>query len=155
MSVLGPLHNLPGWLWPWLLWPSFTCLVLPTHPTPPTQPPLPPPARAVSSQLEGLFISLVSISCGGHMQGDTSFGSDVRSLRLFRLAQFGGVELLDARRVCQKLEPLVSALHDLFWPRQPGLGSLQRQYRDTVTPAEVQDVCKRVAEQHCDCALAS
>lgn len=115
----------------------------------PTSTPSPHSFPAVSSQLEGLFISLAGISCGGHMEGESTYGRDVSHLRCFRLAQFAGRRMLDAPRVAEQLAPLVVALHGLFWPLMPVPDSVIRTYREDVKAHEVQKVCVDVVREHC------
>lgn len=96
--------------------------------------------HTTSSQLEGLFISVVYIAADGHVHGrHVPFSTSPEAWAARRRAQFGGVQLLDMDRVAVALRPLVQRLHDLFWPLEAG--NLLRQYRNDVTCQEVLQAC--------------
>lgn len=96
--------------------------------------------HTMSSQLEGLFISVVYIAADGHVHGrHTPFRTDPAAWAARRRAQFGGEQLLDIDNVAAALRPLVQRLHDLFWPRTAG--QLVRGYRDNVTCQEMLAAC--------------
>lgn len=70
--------------------------------------------QSVSSQLEGLFISIYSISCNGRISRRNASSSCNDWARL-RLSQFGFEEIGYSERIVPALRPLISKLHDLFW----------------------------------------
>ena len=102
--------------------------------------------HTVSSCLEGLFISIVSISCNGRMHGQSKSGRQDRVVwQGIRLAQFGAPQMRDAANVAPHLWPLVTQLHDLFWSTNNN--SRQRIHQADVTPKKVQAVCQAFLEQ--------
>jgi len=102
--------------------------------------------HTVSSCLEGLFISIVSISCDGRMHGQSNSGRQDRIVwQGIRLAQFGLPQMRDeARNMAPHLWPLVTRLHDLFWSVA---NRRQRIHQTNVTPEMVQAVCQAFLEQ--------
>ena len=97
-------------------------------------------SHTVSSCLEGLFISIVSISCDGRMHGQSQSGRQDRVVwQGVRLAQFGLPQMRDKANVAPHLWPLVTRLHDLFWSVT---NSRQRSHQANVTPEKVQAVCQ-------------
>ena len=101
--------------------------------------------HTVSSCLEGLFISIVSISCDGRMHGQSKSGRQDRVVwQGIRLAQFGLPRMRDEANVAPHLLPLVTRLHDLFWSVT---NSRQRSHQDNVTPEKVKAVCQAFLNQ--------
>lgn len=100
-------------------------------------------AHTVSSQLEGLFISLHSISAGGNELSRIRHANvqDARHWASCRMYQFASVKLGEEERIEPRLLLLVSGLHNLFWPLSHG--KIVREHRTNVTKEEVQDVCLR------------
>lgn len=99
-------------------------------------------AHTVSSQLEGLFISILSISCEDRVNGHKRVGNfvpgweDHRRGAMFRRV----LREVENNWVCAALAGLVRGLHDLFYPPL-ALGDGSRSYRRNVTAREVQSVC--------------
>lgn len=99
--------------------------------------------HTMSSQLEGLFMSVVYIAADGHVHGRHSpFQTDLEAWAARRRAQFGGEQLLNMNSVCPALRPIVQRLHDLFWPF--ARGEVMRRYRRDVTCKEVLQACLAV-----------
>ena len=107
-------------------------------------------AHTVSSQLEGLFLSILSIACNDHLDGYKRVGSSTHEWSNFRQAAMLRRDLLEERRVPIHLRALIRMLHDLFYPmvRPSGVHKvpkdrefMMREYRMDVTAAEVQQVC--------------
>lgn len=74
--------------------------------------------HSVSSQLEGLFISLFSISCDHRISGSGHLHSEDKpeSWAFRRRGQFAGPEIYSAPgSIVETLRPLIENLHDLFW----------------------------------------
>ena len=98
--------------------------------------------HTVSSQLEGLFLSVLNLSCNGntHARGirshELDFWEALRSGALTRL------QLMESNRIFPHMKPLVHALHDLFYPWEAGAKC--RRYRQDVSPSEVRAICQRV-----------
>lgn len=108
--------------------------------------------HSVSSDLEGLFISVAYIAMDGRGWPGRSDGvGDLDSWRRRRLAQFGCRTIQSEDRVAPHLRPLVQALHGLFWPLAEGASV--RSYRTDVSVVEVQNVCMSVAQEHCTAQL--
>jgi hypothetical protein len=99
--------------------------------------------HTVSSQLEGLFISLLGVSCNGRIRGrDLANVGDRNSWIAHRLAQFSSVRgiFLHNAQIAPHLEPLVTRLHALFWKLEEG-GS-QRLFQSNVNAADFIKVCE-------------
>ena len=91
--------------------------------------------HTLSSQLEGLFISLHSVAMGsvgrpGHRQREAS----AEAWACERLAQFTAPALPFSNRMPEPLRPLITALHGLFWPLPEG-GTV-RTHRSDVTVSD-------------------
>lgn len=105
--------------------------------------------HTVSSQLEGLFMSLLGVSCNGRISGrDLTNVGDRNSWIALRLAQFGSVRgiFLPNAYIAPHLEPLVTNLHALFWKLEEG--SLQRIFQSNVTAANFIKVCELFGASH-------
>jgi hypothetical protein len=107
-------------------------------------------AHKVSSQLEGLFLSVLSISCDGKLPSDDFVASSVAVWKDFRQGAMVNPTLRESSRIASHLGGLVGKLHNLFYPpplppgAQPsqGIGTVQmRSYRVDVAAREVQDIC--------------
>jgi hypothetical protein len=94
----------------------------------------------MSSQLEGLFISLYHISCGGKPRGRSAFNTTEKKQWIAaRMSQFGTFEMADEELIPARLRPLISALHQLFWPLPQG--ESHRKHNAQVTAAQVVQTC--------------
>ena len=101
--------------------------------------------HTVSSQLEGLFISLVDICCNGKLC--TVYEQNVDDYMAVQLGLFAGERGISRKlSIAPELGALVSELHDLFWPRYQQQGILRSCSMD-VTVEQVQQVCKRHGAQ--------
>ncbi len=107
-------------------------------------------AHTVSSQLEGLFLSVLSIACDDRLDGYKRVGSSTHEWSNFRQAAMLRVDLYEENCIRLHLRALIRALHELFYPmvkpsgkhRVPtDRGFMMREYRMDVTAAEVQAVC--------------
>jgi len=98
--------------------------------------------HTVSSMLEGLVISALSISCNGKLD----LRHDMNSTRLrhcacLRRGHLSAPALSELPRIETHLKPLVTGLHNLFYPLQ----DLEfRSYNTKVTVESVQGVCEQV-----------
>ena len=99
-------------------------------------------AHTISSMLEGLFISVRSISCDGK-EFDLASAS-VSEWATFRRGMMIGAYLSEPERIAAHLLPLVLDLHNLFYPKTASCDL--REYRTDVTAAEVQAVCQSVCK---------
>jgi len=101
-------------------------------------------AHSVSSMLEGLFISILSISCEEKIDGYKLAGSmTISNWATFRRGAMTGRVLSEVteRLICSELLQFICGLQDLFYPLRDLLSSL-RGYRKDVTGEEVRNLCK-------------
>lgn len=108
--------------------------------------------HTMSTQLEGLFISLVHIACDGRGCGQDMLASmDLQSWAGLRCRQFATPEMMGEKRMAQALLPLVRRLHGLFWKLPDG--GLLRHYQQDVTCEQVLqaclEVCSDINQQPC------
>mmetsp|Transcript_7857 Transcript_7857/g.13520 ORF Transcript_7857/g.13520 Transcript_7857/m.13520 type:complete len:679 (-) Transcript_7857:719-2755(-) len=94
--------------------------------------------HTMSTQLDGLFISLLYISCGGKVLGRKLRGTDLDAWTAIRRQQFCGG--LCEPEIASHLKPFITDLYNLFW--EPLSYSLHK-YVDTVTAEQFQAVCTR------------
>lgn len=104
--------------------------------------------HTVSSQLDGLFISITYISMGGlgwpgRYEGP---GNSLDDWQALRLQQFSGKRMWGRKHIAAQLRPLVEGLHELFWVQGD---HLNRSYRTDVSVEDVVRVCHAVAPQAC------
>ncbi len=104
--------------------------------------------HTVSSQLDGLFISIAYISMGGlrwpgRYEGP---GNNIDDWQALRLQQFSGKQMWGRMHIAEQLRPLVEGLHELFWVQG---GYLNRSYRTDVSVEDVVRVCLAVAPGAC------
>lgn len=94
--------------------------------------------HTVSSQLEGLFLSLYSTAVGrkAHIK-DTSIAAWAAA----RCACFAGRDLSHVEHMPEPLRPLINKLHALFWPLDQG--EISRTYHQHVT---VEQFCDAVSD---------
>lgn len=112
-----------------LMWAAFSALHREPH--------------SISSDLEGLFISLVYISMDGKgWRGGSYLDNSLEAWQSRRLAQFANRSMENQGFVAEHLRGLVASLHGLFWPL--GAAGWMRNYRSDVTVQEVQEVCATV-----------
>ena len=98
--------------------------------------------HSVSSMLEGLFISALSISCKGQLSLWHDMNPNrLRDCAILRRGHLCAPALPELPSIETHLKPLVTGLHDLFYPLQP-LAS--RGYNTKVTVKLVQAVCAQV-----------
>lgn len=96
--------------------------------------------HTVHSQLEGLFLSIASIS-GCELFGvDHMVSGDIQGWQSRRLGQFSSVG--DLQPQATQLKPLVAALHNLFWELTSQQS--QRVYKMDVTVAAVAAACNNL-----------
>ena len=101
-------------------------------------------AHSVSSVLEGLFISILSISCEEKINGYKLAGSmTIPKWATFRRGAMTGPVLAEAkeRLICRLWLQFVCGLLDLFYPLR-AMQSSVRDYRRDVIGEEVRAVCK-------------
>ena len=100
--------------------------------------------HTVSSQLEGLFLSVLNLSCNGntHARGIPSHKLEI--WEVFRNGALIRLQLMESNIIFPHLKPLVHALHDLFYPRPREAGAKCRQYRQDVRPSEVKAICQHI-----------
>ena len=101
--------------------------------------------HSVSSMLEGLFISALSISCDGKLDSR----HDMKPARLRHCARLRRGHLItptlsELPKIDSHLKPLINGLHDLFYPLQDSEDLKSRAYRTQVTVDMVQGVCEHV-----------
>jgi len=101
-------------------------------------------AHTVSSMLEGLFISILSISCeekiDGYKLARSMTPSDWATFRRGAMTRRVLAEVTKCL-ICPQLLQFVCGLQDLFYPLRD-LQSNLRGYRKDVTGEEVRAVCK-------------
>lgn len=94
--------------------------------------------HTVSSMLEGLFISILDVSCNFRLTGRHQMASVTWTAAL-RRGTLLAKTLMESHAIQSPLRAFVHALHELFYPL-PG-GARVRGYRTDVTVEEVQSVC--------------
>ena len=98
--------------------------------------------HTVSSQLEGLFLSVLNLSCNGNTHARDIRSHKLEMWEIFRHGALTRLQLLESKIIFPHLRPLVHALHDLFYPEEAG--AICRRYRKNVSPSEVRAICQRV-----------
>ena len=94
----------------------------------------------ISTQLEGLFISLLSLSCDGKLAGRRLLS--IMPVSVWALTRSGALRCMHLPEdpdIAPKLQPLVRRLHGLFYPMVQGCN--QRIHNEAVQPSEFQSVC--------------
>ncbi len=98
--------------------------------------------HSVSSMLEGLFISALSFSCNGQLGPRHDMNPNrLRQCAILRRGHLCTPALSELPSIETHLKPLVTGLHNLFYPLQD-LNC--RGYNTKVTVELVQDVCGQV-----------
>lgn len=98
--------------------------------------------HTVSSMLEGLFISVLSISCNGRLYARDEMNPDrLHDCAFKRRGHLTSSILYERHTIQVHLKPLIEALHNLFYPIQDAEG---RGYNTKVTVKQVQGVCVQV-----------
>lgn len=98
--------------------------------------------HTISSQLEGLFISLLSISCSGKLVGRQALSTMPMSVWAYtRSGAMRCADLPEHKHIVPHLRPLVCNLHALFYPWVLGTG--QRVHNSAVQPSEFQSLCQQ------------
>ena len=100
-----------------------------------------------SSMLEGLFISVLSISCNRKLvERQLMRPSQLKTCTQLRRGQMTRPDLDELQRIVPHLKPLIMPLHDLFYPKvfPQGFAAKGRAYNTAFTTQMVQDVCKSV-----------
>ena len=95
--------------------------------------------HSVSSMLEGLFLSALSISCNGRLYARHDMNPDrLYDCAVKRRGHLTSPVLYEQETIKEHLKPLIAALHNLFYPIQDVEG---RRYNTKVT---VKGVCVQV-----------
>lgn len=97
--------------------------------------------HTISSMLEGVFLSILSIACGGKIAGFELRTNDIRKWAVNRSGALRELQLMEEDEIVDELKPLVHSLHDLFYPL-PVDSSSVRMYCQTVTVAAFQAACQ-------------
>ncbi len=101
--------------------------------------------HSLSSMLEGLFISALSISCNGKLQLRHAMKPDQLShCAVLRRGHLTAPKLFELKHIASHLQPLISSLHDLFYPLDNSPNPRFRAYDTTVTIDSVQGICRQV-----------
>ena len=100
--------------------------------------------HSLSSMLEGLFISALSISCHGKLQMQHLMKPDQLALcACLRRGHLTAPKLAELPNVATHLQPLIIGLHNLFYPLNRPTDNF-RGYNTEVTVELVQGVCRQV-----------
>ena len=100
--------------------------------------------HSVSSMLEGLFISVLSISCKGKLHLWHEMKPDQLALCAnLRRGHLTSPKLAELPTVATHLQPLIIGLHNLFYPLNRPTDRF-RGYNTEVTLESVQGVCRQV-----------
>ncbi|DBA90198.1 TPA: hypothetical protein ACH3X1_003501 [Trebouxia sp. C0004] len=100
--------------------------------------------HSLSSMLEGLFISVLSISCNGKLHLRHAMKPDQLALCAnLRRGHLTSPKLAELPNVATHLQPLIIGLHNLFYPLNRPTDSF-RGYNTEVTVESVQGVCRQV-----------
>lgn len=100
--------------------------------------------HSLSSMLEGLFISALSISCNGKLHFRHAMKPDQLAFcAKLRRGHLTSPKLAELPHVVTHLQPLIIGLHDLFYPLARS-SDKYRAYSTKVTLESVQGVCRRV-----------
>ena len=100
--------------------------------------------HAVSSMLEGLFISALSISCNGKLHSRHDMNPDrPQHCAQLRRGHLSTPALAEVPRIESHLKPLITGLHNLFYPLWDSEGTNSRVYNTQVTVELVQGVCEQ------------
>lgn len=100
--------------------------------------------HSLSSMLEGLFISALSISCNGKLHLRHAMKPDQLALcACLRRGHLTSPKLAELPNVATHLRPLIIGLHNLFYPLDRSTDSF-RAYSTEVTLESVQGVCRQV-----------
>ena len=99
--------------------------------------------HSVSSMLEGLFISALSISCNGKLDLRHAMQPDhLVHCAILRRGHLTTPTLLELSHIASHLQPLIMGLHNLFYPLDKSPNPKFRGYNTQVPGASVQDVCR-------------
>ena len=102
--------------------------------------------HTVSSMLEGLFLSVLSISCRGKLTGHGESSGNLVWWSILRRGALSRHELPEQKHVQRVLLPLVSGLHSLFWPvREPARRRAQGWWYAPTAKMSRQRKCSRSA----------
>lgn len=96
--------------------------------------------HSISSMLEGVFLSVLSIACKGKITG-YQLTTD-KKWEITRAGALHRLQLVEETMIVDHLKPLVHSLHDLFYP-MPVDGSKMRGYCTAVTVPAFQAACQR------------
>ena len=100
--------------------------------------------HSLSSMLEGLFISVLSISCNGKLHLRHAMKPDQLALCAnLRRGHLTSPKLAELPNVATHLQPLIIGLQNLFYPLNRPTDSF-RGYNTEVTLESVQGVCRQV-----------
>jgi len=100
--------------------------------------------HSLSSMLEGLFISALSISCNGKLHLRHAMKPDQLALCAnLRRGHLTSPKLAELPNVATHLQPLIIGLHNLFYPLNRPTDSF-RGYNTEVTLESVRGVCRQV-----------
>lgn len=102
--------------------------------------------HCISSMLEGVFLSILSIACNGKISGYQLATDDIKMWEILRAGALQRLQLVEETKIVDHLRPLVHSLHDLFYP-MPVDGSRSRGYRTTVTVAAFQAACQQACKK--------
>ena len=106
--------------------------------------------HSLSSMLEGLFISALSISCMGKLHFRHAMKPDQLALCAnLRRGHLTSPKLAELPHVATHLQPLIIGLHDLFYPQKRSSDKF-RAYSTEVTLESVQGVCRQVCSNLTD-----
>ncbi len=97
--------------------------------------------HSVSSMLEGVFLSVLSIACKGRIAGYELTTDNLKTWEYTRAGALQLLELPEEEKIVKHLKPLVHSLHDLFYP-MPVDGSKTRRYCTTVTAPAFRAACQ-------------
>ena len=101
--------------------------------------------HSVSSMLEGLFISALSLSCNGKLDLRHDMNPEhLRRCAFLRRGHLTTPVLFELPRIESHLKPLIFGLHNLFYPPCNKEGIKSRVYNTQFTVELVQGVCEKV-----------
>lgn len=99
--------------------------------------------HTVSSQLEGLFISMYSIAVG-HKRHAAKGSQQHEDQCRARIAEFAHCKLAGLEQIPLQLRPLITELHALFWSLPGGARQqLMRVYQANVTVVQFTQAVRR------------
>ena len=99
--------------------------------------------HSLSSMLEGLFISALSISCNGKLHLRHAMKPELPLCANLRRGRLTSPKLAELPNVATNLQPLIIGLHNLFYPLNRPNDSF-RVYNTEVTLECVQGISRQV-----------